>query len=568
MHVVGVHDGEFPVGGAYHAEHLWPVRVLDDFDDVALVGHLVPAIHAEGLCLELVGAVGGEFHFLSHLAAIGHGRVVISHKFGNGGPLVDERPRIGAFAAIAQAQALKALVLTVQARHAGGDATSLVNVGLVDHRVVDGEGYGRRRGHEMYTKIYGVTLYRGVFLGLQQKHDVVIVDDAAVALHDDEGFLKRLASLHLDGTPFLAVAHRGAVYGKHGTVGIAALLHLQHVVADVVGLALVGQLQPELSGIPRGDVGELATAEHLQLRILHLHRGFVELGAFLVEQCVACAFVGIGSLSATCAEDGSPSGRRIIDIHGEGRPHVAVAHGPCYRSRLCAEGVFAFSVAPRADALEDDVGTGIVNQRTELHILIPRERVGAGVRVARLAGTLGGHAHLCAAGDGVVLDEAFAILEGLELVSLVVGYAFAPYLDLVDGIFYLVVLVLCLGAVHHAIAWETVGACQLLVGPEVDVTIGTSELCVAWRVLGVVDDLAGNLRRVARIPVVAADVPLLKFAADDGLPVGNERIEDVGLRIGELGAEAFADSDAGFLGERKRVVVLLEEPQDATLAEE
>ena len=68
--------------------------------------------------------------------------------------------------------------------------------------------------------------------------------------------------------------------------------------------------------------------------------------------------------------------------------------------------------------------------------------------------------------------------------------------------------------------------------------------------------------------MVGVDVTFFQFGADNLLPVGDQRVKDVGLRIGELGAEALADGDAVFLGDDERAVVLLEQAEDAAPAEE
>ena len=320
--------------------------VLRHLDDVALVGHIVVAILAEGLSLQLVEAVLGKGYRVCKLAALWHGLVTHREQAVDGGPLLDNVPRVGVLAAEAQADALQVFVLTVEVVHLGNDAAIVLQVFLVEHGVIDSQVDMGRRRHEVYAKRHLVAFDARVFLGLQLHNDVFVVNDARVTLTYDEGLLDGLAALHLDESSVLAVAQHGPVDQEDSAIGIAAFLHLQHVVADVVGLALVRQLQHELRIAASRHVGQLAAALHLQLRVLHLHRSLVELCSLLVELGVAGTLIRVDGLSATCAEDGAPSCRRLVDIDREGRSHIAVAHRPCHGIRFRGERVLVLAVAP------------------------------------------------------------------------------------------------------------------------------------------------------------------------------------------------------------------------------
>ena len=145
MHVVEVGYRQIAVLGAYHAEKLRAVSVLNDLYDVALVGHFLFAVEAEGLGLQLIDAVGRECHLASDIAAVGHGYVVVADKFFKSGPLLVAigRPGVGALAAVAQTKALQACILTVQVEHLGRDAVVLKEVILVEHGVIDRQVNGR-----------------------------------------------------------------------------------------------------------------------------------------------------------------------------------------------------------------------------------------------------------------------------------------------------------------------------------------------------------------------------------------------------------------------------------------
>ena len=115
-------------------------------------------------------------------------------------------------------------------------------------------------------------------------------------------------------------------------------------------------------------------------------------------------------------------------------------------------------------------------------------------------------AYFSPAGNREVVDEVFGVTEGIKLVLLILGNAFAPKLYLVDGIFHLVFTILALGAVDHAVAWESVGGSQLVVGPVVRVAVGLTKLLVIGGVFRVVHHFTRYLWQVVDVPMVGIDV--------------------------------------------------------------
>ena len=181
---------------------------------------------------------------------------------------------------------------------------------LVQHGMVNLQRHLGRRRHKVHLQRHGVARHGDVLLRPQQYLDVVIVGDALVALLDDERLLDGLVRHYPDGTSDITGTYRHTVNGQNGTVGVAVLLHYQLVVTGIAGLAEVGELQRELRLLTCRHVGQLGAALHLQLGLLHAHRAFVQLRAFLIIILMirgpGLRFVGIDRLSAYGAEDGSP----------------------------------------------------------------------------------------------------------------------------------------------------------------------------------------------------------------------------------------------------------------------
>ena len=188
----------------------------------------------------------------------------------------------------------------------------------------------------------------------------------------------------------------------------------------------------------------------------------------------------------------------------------------------------------------DAVGSHLIEEGTDFVLCVVGIFVVTLVRVQ--VACLRGHclADAGTVGDGVVVDEATLVLEGFHLVLLVDFDDVAPVLNLVDGKFYLVVGML-VGAVNHDVTWASLGLVKLGFGP-VAVAIGAAPFRVTLLVFGVVFHHAWHSFVIAIFPVVAIHV--LKTAADDGLPVGNEGLLDIFLRIGKVGAERFAQSNS------------------------
>ena len=112
------------------------------------------------------------------------------------------------------------------------------------------------------------------------------------------------------------------------------------------------------------------------------------------------------------------------------------------------------------------------------------------------------------------------------------------------------------------------GGLHLLLRPERQVAVACAELAVAGLVLRVVHHLVRHLRTVLCLGVVGVDVALFQSAADDGLPVGDERGEDVRLRQYEVRPERLAHGDAAALANGVLPLVVLEDAQYAALAEQ
>ena len=114
----------------------------------------------------------------------------------------------------------------------------------------------------------------------------------------------------------------------------------------------------------------------------------------------------------------------------------------------------------------------------------------------------------------------------------------------------------------------TAGSLHLLLRPERQVAVARAELAVAGLVFRVVHHLARHLRTVLCLGVVGVDVGLFQPAADDCLPVGDERGEDVRLRQYEIGPECLAHGDAAALADVILPFVVLEDAQYAAAAEQ
>ena len=104
MHVVASSVDKLSVLRARHSDDLRSTGVLRDLDNVTLVGHVLIAIFAEGLSLQLIGAVFQERYGSSECAAVW--QLLISHcpVFGLAAHLSDQAPGISALAAVAQSQ--------------------------------------------------------------------------------------------------------------------------------------------------------------------------------------------------------------------------------------------------------------------------------------------------------------------------------------------------------------------------------------------------------------------------------------------------------------------------------
>ena len=306
MHVVAVQPRQQAVLWTHHAEDFRSVGVLVDLHDVALVGHLRRAVHAPCLGLQLVDAVLLEHHLVLDGAAVGQRLGALLAVGLQVAPHLVLVPLVGALAAEAQPQALQAVAVAVEVRHGGCHAAVEYLVFIVQYGVVHGQVHGRRRRHEVYAQLHWVAPGGNVLLRPQHQLDVLVVGDALAALRHHEGLLDGLAGVELDESAVLAVAQYVAVDGQHRAVGVRAVLHLQHVGADVVRLALVRQLQGEQRLAARRHVGNLGGPHHVQLGFLHAHSGLVELRAGVIELRHAAVLVWIGSLAAAGAEDGPP----------------------------------------------------------------------------------------------------------------------------------------------------------------------------------------------------------------------------------------------------------------------
>ena len=176
-----------------------------------------------------------------------------------------------------------------------------------------------------------------------------------------------------------------------------------------------------------------------------------------------------------------------------------------------------------------------------------------------------GTADARAAANGVVVYQILVlrVLNGIQLVCLVFSYLLLPYRYLVD-VEIQVIIYLLISAVHYAVARHVVGGRLHLIAPPW-VSIGASPLGVTLVVLGVVHHLAGHLGTVGIVPVVAIDVR--QHIIDEGLPVGDEGMQDVILRIDEIGTKRLTDGDGVLLVYLVSAVTLLEDAHHTTLAE-
>ena len=187
----------------------------------------------------------------------------------------------------------------------------------------------------------------------------------------------------------------------------------------------------------------------------------------------------------------------------------------------------------------------------------------------RLVWRLGGLADLWATCNGEVVNVVTrAVVDSLQLVTLIVGYALLPYLYLIDGILHLVLGILVLRTVYHTVAWETIGSRKLFVAPEINITVGMSELRILRCVFGIVHHLTVYNRGVVLVPVISSDMSFFQFRADNGLPVWNQRVQDICLRIDECSTEVLANGETVFFCNLERAVILFEESKYTTFAEE
>ena len=555
VHVVAVQPRQQAVLRAYHAEDLRPAGVLEHLHLLRFVGHLFAAVHAEGLCLQLVESILGKLHGGGDDGRVGQRCLAAG---GVHPPFLGQRPCVGTLLAVAHAHACQPLVLPVKVAQGDDDAVVLLVALLVEQGVVDGYVDHGRRGYEVYVEHHGVAHRRGVAGGAEPQLYVLIVPDGAVALRDDELLGEQLAALQLHRASLSAVAQRRAVDEELCTVGVAGFNRHQFVGAGGVGLAGVVELQVE-PGLPaRRHIGDGGGTVYAQLRLLHAHGGLVQLRAWLVVLGVGGALVGLAGLSAACAEDGSPSALRLIDVDGESRRRLGIAEGPVDGRR--PDGVFLLrgARAPLPVQVYNGIAADVVDQHSMVCLAVYGAQlllrlVGAVRRRVAVAAV-----HARSSGYAVVAFEQVLAGKGGELVLLVLCQPVFPAADLVDAPLHAVggiVEGIALQSVHDAVAGESISGGYLLAGPEGAVAVGLAPSGVALVVAGVVHQLAGHLHGLCGVVGV---VHVYEEVVDQEFPVGNEYVLDVLVRIDEGGGELLAGAYALPLFQQEGAVALAE----------
>ena len=353
-----------------------------------------------------------------------------------------------------------------------------------------------------------------------------------------------LATGKAHGAPRLAIADGLAVHGEDGAVGIGAFLHFQHIVDGGVGLTIVGQFQYEHRLRAGGDIGDFGGSHDAELGILHAHGGLVELLTLHVILRVGGSFIRIACLSASRAEDGSPSRRRRVDIHGQGREGRGVTDLPCSAAglrdafRQHGLGVTGIDIVEYADYAD------VVECRAQLRVTgdVPR-----GLGMLQVLGfdyrLLGGLADHRPGGDAEVANLVSAfVVERLELVLLVVANGLLPGADLLVGPLYGVgeFLGFAVRAVYNEIGRMTAGGLVLFRAPHAFVAVGASIAIVTLLQACVVSDLSFHFLAIC----IAVFRHPVQVVFDDGLPVGYERFDNILLGQHEGGLERQAGANA------------------------